>query len=479
MRARLVTVVAAAAALLVAASASADTITVRKTHDGGRGSLRRALKRADPGDVIRVPAGKFSLTRGELRITKSLTVDGAGPGRTVIDAGRASRVFEVTAPGAEVALGRLAVQHGKAVHGGGILNAGDLTLRHVSVRHNIAAGTPGQPKGGGIASSGDLTLNQSAVTENRAKTENGFGGGIAAPPVPTSGGPAGSVSIVRSSISGNEAAGAGGLIYDPVDPPGDRAVKIRKSTFADNVADRGQSAGNSVGGALYFSVVVNSGSPEISLSVTRTTFAHNVAVAGGQGVGGAMLYEAIANSAATFPLELVNDTFAGNRAGDSTVRGIAGALYLLGVFGDGSSSTQTLNSLTIARNRATGSSGLGGGLLFEESGSFAAVFRNTIVAKNHAANGPDCGGSTPSGGHNLEGGTSCDFTSGGDLQNTDPLLGRLAHNGGPTKTLALLSGSPAIGAGGDATCPPTDQRGVHRPQGPHCDIGAFERKRHR
>ncbi|HEY7150232.1 MAG TPA: choice-of-anchor Q domain-containing protein, partial [Solirubrobacterales bacterium] len=416
----------------------------------------------------------YALKHGELKVTKSVTVHGAGQRRTVIDARRDSRVFDVKAPGAEVVLSGLAVVHGKAPEGGGILNAGSLTLRSVRVRDNLVAPPSGGLFGGGIATSGDLAVKRSAVIGNRARGD-GFGGGIAASGSPA--GPVGSVSIIRSTISRNQAAGAGGLLFQSIDPPGDQSVEIRESTFADNIADR-HVTGNSVGGAFYYSVVTNSGSPEMSLKVTRTTFARNQAVGGIQGVGGAVLFEAIANSAATFPLTLVNDTFASNRAGDSNVRGIAGGLYLLGVFNDpGSSSTQALNALTIARNRATGPSGLGGGVLFEQSGTFASVFRNSIIALNHGANGPDCGTPTPTGGHNIEGGTSCDFTTGGDLQNTDPLLGQLADNGGPTQTLALLRHSPAIGAGNDATCPATDQRGVPRPQGGHCDIGAFERKR--
>jgi chitodextrinase len=54
------------------------------------------------------------------------------------------------------------------------------------------------------------------------------------------------------------------------------------------------------------------------------------------------------------------------------------------------------------------------------------------------------------------------------------LLGPLADNGGATPTMALLPGSAAIDAGDDAVCPATDQRGVTRPQGAHCDIGAYE-----
>ena len=58
--------------------------------------------------------------------------------------------------------------------------------------------------------------------------------------------------------------------------------------------------------------------------------------------------------------------------------------------------------------------------------------------------------------------------------NSDPMLGELADNGGPTLTMALLAGSPAIDAGNLTYCTEFDQRGVARPQGLHCDIGAFE-----
>ena len=56
----------------------------------------------------------------------------------------------------------------------------------------------------------------------------------------------------------------------------------------------------------------------------------------------------------------------------------------------------------------------------------------------------------------------------------DPLLGTLGNYGGFTQTIPLLAGSSAIDTGNDAICPATDQRGVARPQGAHCDIGAYE-----
>ena len=78
-----------------------------------------------------------------------------------------------------------------------------------------------------------------------------------------------------------------------------------------------------------------------------------------------------------------------------------------------------------------------------------------------------------SGGHNLVQDDSCNKVA-SDIITGNALIGPLADNGGPTLTHALLPGSPAIDAADDAACPPTDQRGVARPQGPHCDIGSFE-----
>jgi hypothetical protein len=66
------------------------------------------------------------------------------------------------------------------------------------------------------------------------------------------------------------------------------------------------------------------------------------------------------------------------------------------------------------------------------------------------------------------------FAGPSDLVVADAGLGPLADNGGYTLTHALLPGSPAIDAGDDGICPATDQRGVARPQGAACDIGAYE-----
>jgi hypothetical protein len=121
-------------------------------------------------------------------------------------------------------------------------------------------------------------------------------------------------------------------------------------------------------------------------------------------------------------------------------------------------------------------------------GGVANFFGGTLTVANSLissqSGGPNCFGLGPGsdGGYNLDDGTSCGFGSAAhSLSSTDPLLdpAGLRTNGGPTQTIALLPGSPAIdaipsGVNGCATTLTSDQRGVTRPAGSGCDIGAFE-----
>ena len=102
------------------------------------------------------------------------------------------------------------------------------------------------------------------------------------------------------------------------------------------------------------------------------------------------------------------------------------------------------------------------------------ILSNTIIAGNSALVSQECSGLIRSLGHNLSGDDTCKLNQPTDLSTTNPLLGPLQNNGGPTDTHALLPGSPAIDAGDDATCPDADQRGIFRPQGLACDMGAVE-----
>jgi CSLREA domain-containing protein len=145
------------------------------------------------------------------------------------------------------------------------------------------------------------------------------------------------------------------------------------------------------------------------------------------------------------------------------------------------------NNLDIINSTITDNHAIKGGGGLNSAQSYAAVspdtsigitlLLNTIIAENTSTRGgDDCNvedNVIRSEGHNLDGDGSCFLTSTGDLPKHDPLVGPLAFNGGPTETQALLSGSPAIGAGATQGCPPYDQRGVPRPHDT-CDIGAYQ-----
>ena len=98
------------------------------------------------------------------------------------------------------------------------------------------------------------------------------------------------------------------------------------------------------------------------------------------------------------------------------------------------------------------------------------IIRNTIIQDAELGCAGD--GTFQSQGHNIGNDDSCNLTGTGDIPPTNPMLGPLADNGGPTLTQALLDGSPAINAGDDGACPFTDQRGYGRVG--VCDIGAYE-----
>jgi len=146
----------------------------------------------------------------------------------------------------------------------------------------------------------------------------------------------------------------------------------------------------------------------------------------------------------------------------------------------------TLTNVTIADNVAPD----GGGGIWNVS--TVMTLKNTIVAGNDGGGvfGDDCGTAVTaitSAGYNLDSDGSCGFSATGDISNTDPLLGPLTDNGGPTLTHAITGASPAVDAGNPATpgsggdaCEAVDQRKVARPidgdldTNAVCDVGAYE-----
>ena len=137
------------------------------------------------------------------------------------------------------------------------------------------------------------------------------------------------------------------------------------------------------------------------------------------------------------------------------------------------SGTMTLTNSTVTSNHDL--QGMGG--VNQDSGN-PLVVKNTIVADNYSSlSGPsDCSGLMTSLGQNLVG-TSCSCfyqAMPTDQVGVDPLLGPLTDNGGPTLTRLPQPGSPALNKGDNVGCPATDQRGMQRPQGGICDVGAVE-----
>jgi hypothetical protein len=231
--------------------------------------------------------------------------------------------------------------------------------------------------------------------------------------------------------------------------------------------------------------------PSSTLTLVNTTISNNSALIGGAICNGGTLTinkSTISGNVARQhegggianygTLTITNSTFSGNMARSSLLGSVAGGILNGGLFQ--SSGTLAINNSTLSGNVARG--GKGGGI-FNVKGS-TVVLQNSIVANNTGGN---CHGAVTSHGYNLSSDGTCDFDRAGDLNDTDPKLGQLRNNGGPTKTLALLPGSPAIDSGNPNGCTDgkghllkTDQRGEPRPDKEDesgCDRGAYERQK--
>jgi CSLREA domain-containing protein len=553
-------VVAILASLLMAASASATTITVTTTEDrlneGVGCSLREAIATVDgtghgncgaaspSGNTIVLGATTYPLTRefflflggvptgcistskprpsdnswGELSVStgvKDLTIEGAGPGKTVLEAcklgDRALQVMpeaSVTLKGVTItsanaqdgeegSLGTAPGSQGGAAeggaNGGAILNEGTLTLSDTAIINNHAgtggtggkggpdggSGGPGASggSGGAIASTGTLTVSESTISGNTAGDGGGGGeatlgstaegqsgkGGSGASGGNGGGGAGianfgGTTTLEKSTITANT-AGAGG-----VGSSGKNSGETGEGGSGGDGGSGGNGAGIAIAGALF--------KPTAVLQATDDTIQGNIAGDGANGgdPGGAS-----------------SDIFAAGKAGDGGDGGFGGGVENLL-----NTATQLVN-LTIAENSAghagqggaasanfpvgkNGEAGHGGGVY----GLTSPTLQNTILYENQT--GSDCRGSIVDGGHNLVfskpslKGIVTDPCAFSAVVTGDPKLAPLGANGGPTQTMRPQAGSgaidqvPASGAG----CPKTDQRGVGRPGGTACDIGAYE-----
>jgi predicted outer membrane repeat protein len=323
--------------------------------------------------------------------------------------------------GANVTLNHLQVAGGFCANcgGGGISNDGILTVSRSLIENNVSGLTCTTIRcddlyGGGIANDGVALLINSIIRDNYGF----YGGGIHS---------RGTLSMTDSVIIGNKAFASGGGINTQ------GVLTISHTLFSANQARGGGAIDN-------FGIMNIAGSAFISNSANS----------------GAMIGGAIANVG---PMTITNSTFMGNRANTG-----GAILNLISAISPSRGTAYILNS-TIAGNSAT----VGGGLAGEDFTVY-----NTIFTSNTSKN---CDMGVDADSHSLDSGTSCQLSPGhGSISNTDPRLGYLLVTSSRdlVPTLPILLGSPAIEAGDDAVCPLTDQRGIPRPQGLHCDIGAYE-----
>ncbi len=397
---------------------------------------------------------------GELVIEESVVIEGNGRTNTILDAQENSRVFLIQ-DGRAVTLRHMTLQNGATDPnevngtGGAILNGPvPLFLEDVLVQDSRAEGGL-SGGGGGIASLGRLTVINSEIRNNSADDSYNGGGGIFF---------LGDTMTVTNSLIENNTAdfsefGGGGIFAF-----GDW-IRVENSIIQGNSAD--ESSGG--GGGIFCdceSFILNSTIRQNSAAfalggggiygvmyadIENSTISYNSAAFASQGGGGIWLEIG--------GVEVINSTISLNNA-DFSGRGGGGFLV-------DTNAEVDLYFSTVANNTAV--SAQGGGLYNEGD----ITFGTTIFAGNSPTNCYNAS-TMESDGWSLSSDTSCDLTSPDDLPGVNPLLGDLQDNGGPTETHALPANSPAVDAAQCDDFLPTDQRGVARPYGLACDIGAFE-----
>ena len=448
----------------------------------------------------------ITLVGGPLVFTGTTTaeaINGTGITNLNISGGGASQIIEVDA-GAKVTLSGMTLSGGQAATGGAVDNLGTLDIGGVTFTGDAATSFGGgirnesqgtvsisnstfagdtASQGGAIYNSGTATIASTTLSLNTS----GSGGAVEN---------LGTLAVQGSTLSKNSSTGSGGAIDNSA--AGD--VTVQSSTFANNSAGGGSGQGGAIssagvltiadgtftgnsagvsGGAVYYNFAAT------PLSITDSTFTTNTAPSGGAiftATGTTLNGATFTGNAATSggavdvagSLTATNSTFAANTAA------LGGALY--------SNGTITFVNSTVVDNQAS----TGGGGLDLAGGT--GVLYNTLVAQNTvgsaAQNSPSDVAGTLSGssandlvGNAFSAGGLTNGSSGNLIGVVPGIASGLANNGGPTETIALLAGSPAIDAGSSSftgvSVPTIDQRGAERGSlglnaGSSPDIGAYE-----
>ena len=499
-------------------------------------TLRAAIQQANfttGADTITLPAGVFLLTRvgtnedgavnGDLDIIESLTITGAGSASSIVDANGSvtgERAFQILSSAANVTISGLTIRNGKTAgvfgEGGGLYwdgNGSHLTLTNVVIEnsssyygggvylnyssladvvdlgHVTIHANSSTAAGAGLAAAlgdlGTLSLHDSQVDSNTAYE----GGGVYFQGI--SGTVDGlTASITNSAIFGNSASlsagfeNRGGMAAFPVTIQNSRIYQNHASIYGGGIGNFGALTINNT--TIDSNTATSSATPTTTrgggiydyeggiLTINQSTLSRNTSASGG---GLFSEYFSHNNSLVT----LTNSTVSSNSASQD------GA----GIYADGGQ-IQLFNA-TLAANQVlvpAGDSHLGlGGALYVVS-RVGFTFQNTLIADNShrygtaAASSDDCFGTINSLGYNLVEQTfDCAIIGSmlGVITGQDPRLEPLLNSIGVTQVQAPLTGSPAIDAGQTPACTDVnsaaitvDQRGVERPLGGRCDIGAVE-----
>jgi hypothetical protein len=260
------------------------------------------------------------------------------------------------------------------------------------------------------------------------------------------------ITITDGFNSGGSLPGSyGGAIHDSAS-----SLTLTDTTVSNNVYE------NTDGGGAGIAANGNG-----TLTLDRVTISGNEASDDGGGI-----YVPVGNMITT----ITDSTIAGNKV-DASLLGNPSSASEIGGGIDIEQGTLELSNSTVADNTlAAGAAQLwGGGIFDQDQNSPTLQAANTIVAENSPDDCADLSQSATtmtSIGPNLDSDSTC--FSGASDRHANPLLQSLYPNGGQTNTLALSAYSPAIDAGQASSCPAVDQRGISRPAGAACDLGAYE-----
>ena len=493
-----------AGALVVATPAVAGNITVTTNGDSGAGSLRQAILNANGAggpDTILFQAGlaPIVLTSGPIPITETLTINGAGS--PSISLGAATTFMFTANLAGNLTVTNLVLNGGGLGGGLAISSVGDLTVTSssfssfatsdeggaigaltvtgaVSITGSTFTGNSAVDPGGAIYLgdvSGATTISGSTFTNNESDSVGGalFGNDL------------NTLTITSSTFTENSATVSGGAVgVNDVAGTG----RIELSTFDDNAAGVGGPV-ETQGGAIYLGAVA----ADKTFTIVTSTIRNNTLTTGTIDPRGAGLFAGdidgtLVIDSSTFTANTISGVGGGISVGVCAVNADGLLQVINSTFDETASSTEHV--IDVCTNdgeiEVLFSTLVGPGILrIGTNGGDALVSSSIVDGDNTAVSALAIDGapvlvewstvSIASGVFGVDAGDGVQFNV------TDPKLGPLQNNGGPTFTRLLLPGSPALDMGDPAVSgqPSFDQRGSGFPRviGGRIDIGAIEMPR--